>query len=407
MNFQETVEFLFSQLPVYQRDGGDSIKYKLNNIIELCDFLGNPQDSFKSIHVAGTNGKGSSSHMLAAVLQESGYTTGLYTSPHLKSFTERIKVDGQEVEEAYVVDFVERIQPMLKMKPSFFEITVAMSFDYFRYKKVEIAVVEVGLGGRLDSTNIIQPEVCLITNIGLDHKQFLGETLPEIAAEKAGIIKTGVPVVINEKHPETISVFKTIAAERHAPIFFSEEKTVLESPFNEIEPEYLKTNTRGVFSVLSLLKEKGWKLSNTSIKKGIMNFKRITGLKGRWQQLSDNPKTVCDTGHNREAFQLLSQQIKKESYDTLWIIVGMVNDKEPSVLFETLPKNANWIFTEPKIYRKRSAEELLAKAEEYGIYGQAIPEVNKAIAYAHENAQKNDFIFVGGSNFVVAEIAEL
>lgn len=407
MNFQETVEFLFSQLPVYQRDGGDSIKYKLNNIIELCEFLDNPQNTFKSIHVAGTNGKGSSSHMLAAVLQESGYTTGLYTSPHLKSFTERIKVNGQEVEEAYVINFVERIQPMLKIKPSFFEITVAMSFDYFRYKKVDIAVVEVGLGGRLDSTNIIHPEVCLITNIGLDHKQFLGETLPEIAAEKAGIIKTGVPVVINEKHPETIEVFKDKAAEKKAPIFFSEEKVKPGFPYSEIQPEYLKTNTRGVLTVLSLLKEKGWNLADTNIEKGILNFKTITGLKGRWQQLSDNPKTICDTGHNREAFQLLSQQIKQESYNALWIIVGMVNDKEPSLLFETLPKNANWIFTEPGIFRKRTAEELLKKAEEYGIYGQAIPEVNKALAYAREHAQKNDFIFVGGSNFVVAEIEEL
>ncbi len=407
MNFQETVEFLFSQLPVYQRDGGDSIKYKLTNILALCAFLDNPQDSFKSIHVAGTNGKGSSSHMLAAVLQESGYTTGLYTSPHLKSFTERIKVNGAEVEESYVVDFVERIQPMLKIKPSFFEITVAMSFDYFRYKKVEIAVIEVGLGGRLDSTNIINPEVCLITNIGLDHKQLLGDTLPEIAAEKAGIIKTGVPVVINEKHPETVEVFKRIAQEKKAPIFFSEEKTKLKAPFTAIKPEYLKTNTRGVLTVLSILKEQGWEISDATIEKGILNFKTLTGLKGRWQLLSEKPKTVCDTGHNREAFQLLCQQIKQESYDTLWIIVGMVNDKDPSVLFETLPKNANWIFTEPKIFRKRSAEELLAKAKEYGIYGQAIPEINEAIAYARGHAQKNDFIFVGGSNFVVAEIEEL
>jgi len=403
MTYQETVDFLYNQLPVYQRDGGNSINYKLKNTLDLCAFLGNPHQKFKSIHIAGTNGKGSTSHYCAAILQEAGYKVGLYTSPHLKSFTERIKINGNEITEKFVIDFVERIKPMLAIKPSFFELTVAMAFDYFASEKVDIAVIEVGLGGRLDSTNVISPILSHITNIGLDHQQFLGETLAEIASEKAGIIKPNTPVVVSEFQAEIASVFELKAKTENAPLHWGYDFKIDESLIRDL-PVFQHKNLKGVCRSMEILTSLGFHITDNHIKNGVKNMLAITGLKGRWQILHHNPLIVCDTGHNEHAFSLLLEIIKTQKAASTWMVLGMVSDKDHDKILKLLPKNYQYIFSEPSISRKISAKDLAEKAEKHGIKGQIIPNVNDAIKFVQNFAQPDDFIFIGGSNFVVADI---
>ncbi|HEY0769077.1 MAG TPA: Mur ligase family protein, partial [Sphingobacteriaceae bacterium] len=326
--YQETLDYLYANLPMFQRIGAAAFKKDLTNTIKLCDALGNPEKKFKSIHVAGTNGKGSSSHMLASILQESKRKTGLYTSPHLKSFTERIRVNGEEVSEAFVVDFVNRVQPVVdEIKPSFFEITVAMAFDYFASQQVDVAVIEVGLGGRLDSTNVITPEVSLITNIGWDHKDLLGDTLEKIAGEKAGIIKPGIPVVISERQDGIDDIFLRIAKEQNAPIYFASDQfevstidgkhqifkdgtVVIRDVKFPLNGRYQSHNIRGAVNTVEVFRKRGFKITDAAVKRGLQNVIRNTHLKGRWQVLKKRPLMICDTGHNVDGIRYVTQQLK-------------------------------------------------------------------------------------------------
>ncbi len=403
--YQETIDFLYTQLPVYQKEGKAALNYKLNKIRDFCQQLDNPQNQFKSIHIAGTNGKGSSSHMLASVLQEAGYKVGLYTSPHLKNFTERIKVSGKEVENDFVIEFVDKCTPIIEhLKPSFFEMTVAMAFDYFAQQKVDYAIIEVGLGGRFDSTNIINPLLSIITNISLDHQNILGDTLAKIASEKAGIIKSNVPVVIGEYHDETFPVFQKKVEEVNTELYKAFEN-VLEDNINL--PNYQLLNRRTVQMACGVLAKQGLKLSNENIKEGLTNYVKNTNLKGRWQQLQKEPLVICDTGHNEAGIQLLVEQINKESYDQLFIILGMVNDKDTQKILSLLPKEAYYYFCQASLPRALNADILKQNAQQVGLRGEVILDVNNAIAIAKKNAKKNDFIYIGGSTFVVAEIKDL
>ncbi len=406
MNYQETLDFLFQALPMYQRVGKIAFKKDLSNTIALCEHLGNPHNKFKSIHIAGTNGKGSSSHMLAAILQRSGYKVGLYTSPHLKTFTERIRINGEEISEISVVDFVEKnMAAITSIKPSFFEMTVAMAFDYFAREKVDIAVIEVGLGGRLDSTNVITPELSLITNIGYDHMEMLGNTLPEIAREKAGIIKAGVPVVIGERHVETSPVFEEMANKAGSDLWYTDHYQVF--PQTDLKGTYQKNNIPGVVNCIEVLKELGWNISNHSIKEGLMNVVELTGLKGRWQVLDISPLTICDTGHNKEAFQLIIDQLGQLAYAKLYLILGFVNDKNVDDLLKMTPNGSVITFCQSSVPRAMSLEVIKEKASHMGIEALYIKDVNEAISSVRKMANKDDVIFVGGSTFVVAEIDNL
>ena len=387
-DYRSALDYLYTSLPMFQRVGAAAYKADLVNTIKLCDALNNPQHKFKSIHIAGTNGKGSSSHMIAAILQSAGYKTGLYTSPHLKEFTERIKIDGAEIDQEYVVDFVNRIRPEIeKVQPSFFEITVAMAFDYFALHKVDFAVIETGLGGRLDSTNVIMPLVSLITNIGYDHMELLGDTLPKIATEKAGIIKPGVPVIISERQVEVETVFLTKAT--------------------ELKGDYQRKNITGVLKTIDVLKDQGYKITDQHSKDGIENVIRLTGLKGRWQKLGESPLIICDTGHNAEGLVEVVQQIRSQKYKKLFFVLGMVGDKDISKALKLLPKEAYYIFCRASIPRALDAHILSEKAKVEGLNGEVIPNVNQAIAFAKSKAEKVDFIFIGGSTFVVGEIENL
>ncbi len=429
MNYQETLDFLFSQLPMYQRDGKVAYKANLDNTLALDNYFNNPHKKFKTIHVAGTNGKGSVSHMLASVLQEAGLKTGLYTSPHLIDFRERIKINGQLIPESEVVDFVAAHQQIIMdLKPSFFELTVAMAFDYFAQQKVDVAVIEVGMGGRLDSTNIITPLVSIITNIGYDHTQFLGETLPEIAAEKAGIIKRGIPVIIGQQHPETKPVFETRGIEHEAPICFAEKRfTLLRSSVKnglqhmdiknaqsgttiEVELDlmgsYQKKNILTVMAAMQLLIPM-FGIPKSILVSGLSKVIRNTGLHGRWQQVSENPRVICDTGHNLEGISLVLEQLKKESFGKLHFIFGMVNDKDPDKILNILPKNASYYFTRASIPRALDELELFEKATQKELSGTSYQCVEDAYKAAIENADANDLIFVGGSTFVVADFLKL
>jgi dihydrofolate synthase / folylpolyglutamate synthase len=395
----------------------------LTNTIALCEALDNPQNKFNSIHVAGTNGKGSSSHMLAAILQTAGYKTGLYTSPHLKEFTERIKINGQEVEKDFVVDFVERIKPEIeKIKPSFFEITVAMAFDYFAQQKVDVAVIEVGLGGRLDSTNVITPIVSLITNISWDHKDLLGDTLPKIAYEKAGIIKKNVPVVVSERQAEVEEVFIAKSKEMNSKLLFADDqwkvkaladgKFLVDRELSRLEFEldlkgsYQRKNIAGVLAVTETLKQT-FEISNDQIQKALHSTADLTGLKGRWQKLGEKPLMICDTGHNEGGVREVVRQILSQKFDRLFIVWGSVKDKDISMILELLPKKAYYFFCQAKIPRAMPALELQEKAKQFGLDGMTVEDVNDAIAMAKKLSTSDDFIFIGGSTFVVAEIAEL
>jgi dihydrofolate synthase/folylpolyglutamate synthase len=428
MDFKDTLEYMYSLLPMYQRDGKSAFKKDLTNTIRLCEVLGNPQDKFKSIHIAGTNGKGSSAHMLASILQSAGYKTGLYTSPHLKSFTERIKVNGIEVEGQFVCDFIAKIKRDIEeIRPSFFELTVAMAFDYFSRQKVDIAVIEVGLGGRFDSTNVVTPLASLITSIGLDHTDMLGETLPEIAFEKAGIIKEKVPVVISETQQETRGVFEKRASELNALLFLADQEykvSLSKSSSSELEfvaksssevftastdlaGEYQLKNIPGVLKIIDLLNRQGFQIDNEQLKRGFRNVVKNTGLLGRWQKLRDNPLTICDTVHNEAGIRYLVKQIERKEYNKLHIIWASVEGKNLHSIFQLLPKDAFYYFCEASIPRALKAEMLQDTANEHACYGIVIKDVNKAIEAARENADKNDLIIIGGSNFIVAEIKEL
>ena len=404
MTYQETVNWMFTQLPMYQKQGKTAFKKDLTNTLLLANHLNNPQHKFKSIHVAGTNGKGSSSHMLASVLQEAGYKVGLYTSPHLKDFRERIKINGEEVSKQFVIGFIKRNKDFFKLNPlSFFEMTVGMAFDYFAKQKVDIAIIEVGLGGRLDSTNIIIPEVSLITNIGYDHTQFLGETLPLIASEKAGIIKSNVPVVISETHNETKPVFEKVANKNNSKIYFADQ--IIKAKYStDLLGDYQKINIKGVLKTLKILQQKKYKISDLNIKNGLLNVVKNTGLKGRWQILQTKPKIICDTAHNKEGLSITMTQLQKEQFNNLHIVFGVVNDKDLSQIFSLLPKKATFYFCKPDVPRGLDQNILRDQFLGEGFVGESYLSVKEAVDEARSRASDDDVIYIGGSTFVVAEI---
>lgn len=419
--YKAALDFLYTQLPVYHLIGAKAYKKDLTNTIALCQILHNPQKKFKTIHVAGTNGKGSSSHMLAAILQSAGYRTGLYTSPHLKDFSERIKINGAGIDPKFVVEFVNRMKPaMADIQPSFFELTVAMAFEYFALNQVDLAVIEVGLGGRLDSTNIIQPEISLITNIGFDHMDILGNTLPEIASEKAGIIKQNTPVIISEHQPEIEDVFRKKAHALNSTIVFAAHEVVCHSLANgelsiqsnafngllnpELKGRYQIKNVRGVIATASKMIELGWSIKPIDIENGVNKTVSLTGLKGRWQILQHNPLVVCDTGHNAEGILELIEQIALTPHAELHWVFGMVKDKSPEKVLSILPKQAHYYFCQAKIERALDASVLLNLATEKGLAGVAVADVNEALSMALRASKPQDLIMVGGSTFVVAEI---
>lgn len=406
MNYQETVDWMFRQLPVYQNQGKSAYKSDLNNTISLANHLNNPELKFKSVHVGGTNGKGSTSHIIASVLQEAGYKVGLYTSPHLKDFRERIKINGQCISKQFVIGFIKKYKFFFERNSlSFFEMTVGLAFDYFARQNVDIAVIEVGLGGRLDSTNIISPEVSVITNIGFDHMQFLGNTLPAIAKEKAGIIKENVPVVIGETHDETASVFKTIAKAQRSEIIFADQVESNDRYPTDLKGDYQKHNIKTALTTLNILSEKGFAISEDHKREGLSKVVKNTGLLGRWQILQEiSPKIVCDTAHNKEGLTYIMKQLRAEQYDKLHIVFGVVKDKDLESILSLLPKNAMYYLCKPNIERGLDAKILHRTFSENGYKGKAYTSVESALNEAKLKAKTNDFIYVGGSTFVVAEI---
>ncbi|MEI9942652.1 MAG: folylpolyglutamate synthase/dihydrofolate synthase family protein [Chitinophagaceae bacterium] len=427
MNYQQTVDYLFSRLPMYSRIGAAAYKEDLDNTIRLCKELGDPQNKFKSIHVAGTNGKGSVSHMLAAILQTAGYKTGLYTSPHLKDFRERIKVDGIMMQEQFVVDFTEKIKPVIEeIEPSFFEITVAMAFDYFVHQKVDIAIIEVGLGGRLDSTNVITPEVSVITNIGYDHMNILGNTLEKIAAEKAGIIKKEIPVVVGETVPETLPVFEKTAREKNAPVHFASQKKqalswkwekhemiVEVAEKNKTDHEiyhldlpgiYQTKNLLTVLETCSVLQQQDWNITDAIIHTALKQVKKLTGLQGRWEMIHHKPDIILDVAHNEAGIKQLLEQVEVTDHHELHLIMGFVNDKEIGTILSHLPKTAHYYFTQAHIPRALPLDDLLQAAKAAGLKGKVYEDVNLALKEAKTKAKENDLIIVFGSFFLVAEV---
>lgn len=427
MNYKETIEFLFEKLPMFSRQGASAYTKDLTNIIAICNALDNPQNNFKTIHVAGTNGKGSTSHMLAAVFQTAGYKCGLYTSPHLIDFRERIKINGQPCKEEFVIDFVEQIKPLIhQIQPSFFEITVAMAFTWFANQKVDIAIIEVGLGGRLDSTNIINPLLSIITNIGWDHMHLLGNTLPQIAGEKAGIIKEKTPVVIGENQPEVEEVFKTIAAEKHAPIYFAsnnyyvsdwqyEPHQLKVSVIHKEEKEAYALDLTGIYqlkniitllSAVELVRQLNFNIDTNSLKYALSHTKKLTGLKGRWDCIHHNPTVMVDVAHNYDGIKQVLSQIESLSYNQLHFITGMVKDKAIESILEILPKTAIYYFTKASIPRALDEHTLLDKAKIAGLSGKTYPDVSQALNVALQHAHKDDLITICGSIFLIAELKE-
>lgn len=428
MDYQQTLKYLFDSLPMFQRQGKAAYKANLDNTIALDAYFKHPHNRFKSLHVAGTNGKGSVSHMLASSFQEAGYKTGLYTSPHLKDFRERIKINGLEIPKQYVVDFVEDNKPFFdELKPSFFEMTVSLAFKYFADEKVDVAIIEVGMGGRLDSTNIISPELSIITNISKDHTQFLGNTIEKIAIEKAGIIKKGVPVVVGQKNDDSNPVFINKAKEKNIDVYFAEDnyrtdyslfttdekqsfqvysKNKLVYPDLKIDlmGKYQKHNLLAVLQAIKLLQDKGFAITKKHIYEGLSNTLKNTGLKGRWQHIGNNPRIICDTAHNEAGIREVIEQIESTPYKNLFIIIGMVNDKNSDKVLSLLPKNARYYFTKANIPRALDEKELMEKAKQYNLKGICVSKVANALHLAQKNAEENDFIFVGGSTFVVAEV---
>ena len=397
MNYKDTLKYLFSQLPMYQRTGAAAYKKDIGNIIEACNFLDNPHKKFKSIHIAGTNGKGSTAHLISSILQEAGFKTGLYTSPHLKDFRERIKINGVKISENDVISFVTTNKKNFeKINMSFFEYTVALAFDHFAKEKVDIAIIETGLGGRLDSTNIISPEISVITNIGYDHMNLLGNTLEQIAIEKAGIVKEKTPVLIGRKQIETETVFEEKASQKNTSVFYAKQNEV---KFNV--PNYQKENINTSISAIKIL---DWKISNQEINDGIKNVNQNTGLRGRWETLSKNPKIICDTGHNVDGISNIISQLKQIKFNKLHIVFGTVNDKKINDILNLLPKDAKYYFCKAKIDRALNADKLKSIANEYKLIGESFESVEKALLNAKNNAKKEDLIFIGGSTFVVAEV---
>ena len=402
MTYRETLDWMFAQLPMYQAKGGNAINAKLDNILQLSAHLGHPEKRFKSIHVAGTNGKGSSSHMLASVLQEAGYNVGLYTSPHLKDFRERIKINGEMVSQDFVTSFIETHRLYFESNQlSFFEMTVGMAFQFFAQEKVDIAIIEVGLGGRLDSTNIITPEVALITNIGLDHTDILGDTLEKIAFEKAGIIKTKVPVVISEYQNEIAHVFKEVADRNDAPLFFASHEKI-KTYTTSLLGDYQTHNVKGV--VVALSKLKGFTVTEEHIVGGLKKVTQHTGLMGRWQVLQEQPKVVCDTAHNTEGLSIILSQLKKEPYKHLHLVLGFVKEKKITEILKMFPKEATYYFCTPNIPRGLAVEVLLEQAYNADLQGKKYASVQEAYKAALKAAEPADFVYVGGSTFVVAEV---
>jgi len=428
MDYQQTLDYLFSKLPMFSRIGAAAYRKDLANTIALSKFLGRPEKRFPSVHIAGTNGKGSTSHMLAAVFQSAGYRTGLYTSPHLKDFRERIKVDGQFIRKDFIVDFVQRIRPLSEtIDPSFFEVTVAMAFEYFTIEKVDIAIIEVGLGGRLDSTNIIQPELSIITNIGFDHMNLLGNTLPAIAFEKAGIIKKDTPVVIGEHHPETAPVFEQRANEDNAPLTFADQQRFISdwdyqrhhltagvstSPTAN-EKEFYTLDLAGIYQTRNLLtvleavhrlRARGWKLEQPAVHKGLLHVKKLTGLHGRWELVNEHPDVILDVAHNVDGMRQLARQIELSDHEELHIVLGMVGDKDIDQALSLLPKTAYYYFTRAAIPRALPEDRLAEQARSKGLEGKTYPSVTEALNAAKAQARARDLILVCGSVFVVGEV---
>lgn len=405
MNYQETINWMFNQLPMYQLQGASAYKKDLTNTHLLVAHLDNPQEKIKCIHVAGTNGKGSTSHMLASILQEAGYKVGLYTSPHLKDFRERIKINGKDISEEFVTDFINEHKSFFESNDmSFFEMTVGLAFDYFAKEKVDITIIEVGMGGRLDATNIITPLVSVITNIGLDHTQFLGNTLEAVAFEKAGIIKTNIPVIIGEYTPETKPVFLAKAKECNSEIYFASD-LISETYPSDLIGDYQIHNKRTVLQTITILNNQNeFKITPENAKSGLLNVIKNTGLQGRWQQLGEFPKVICDTAHNKNGLEIVLNQIQKEDFDTLHIVLGVVNDKDLDEILPLFPKKANYYFCKPNIPRGLDVLILKQKAVTFGLKGEVYNSVSEAYRKAFENAGKSDFIYIGGSTFVVAEI---
>lgn len=433
MTYQETIGYLYDRLPVFQNIGARAFKPGLHTTRELCKSLGDPQDKYPTIHVAGTNGKGSTSHMLAAVLQESGYRVGLYTSPHLKDFRERIRVNGACVPEEFIIEFVaDQKSNIDRLSPSFFEVTVAMAFSYFERANVDVAVIEVGMGGRLDSTNVITPELSVITNISFDHMQFLGDTLGKIAGEKAGIIKNGVPVVVSEyQNAEIGDVITAAAKTANAPLTFASnafevkfgklaagkmlvdviEKvsgaTVSKDLAADLTGSYQLKNIAGVWAAKEVLVKKGWKITDDSVKRALQSVSAITGLKGRWQQLRQNPDVYCDTAHNTAGLTITLAQFNTVCKGRKRFVVGFVGDKDISTMLSLFPRDAEYYFCEPSNMRALKAEELLSRALEHGLAGKTFGNVNEALEEAVRDSASTDAIYVGGSTFVVADIESL
>lgn len=430
MTYNQTIEYLYSQLPVFQKIGKKAIKPKLTNIILLCEALGNPQNDFKSIHIAGTNGKGSSSHFMASILQEAGFKVGLYTSPHLKDFRERFRINGNLISRQFVIDFVEKNKALIeKIEPSFFEVTVALAFKVFSEEKVDYAIIEVGLGGRLDSTNIISPICCHITNIGFDHMDVLGQTLPEIASEKAGIIKSNTPVVISEYTEETKIVFSQKAFDNHSSIYFASDyyemvevsdhldslnlkiknkKTQEIIQFNSgLVGSYQITNIIGILKLSNILQSIGVAITQNNILLGIKNVIHNTHLKGRWQIIGRNPIVICDTGHNEHALKITLKRLKEADFNNLHLILAFVKDKDLEKVFGLLPEEAKYYFTTFDSFRAMQPEELVDYASKYGLISLPFPDVNTAVEHVKAISTKKDIIFVGGSTYLVAEIKDL
>lgn len=427
MNYKETIDYLYSRLPMFTRVGAVAFKKDLHNTLVMCENLDNPQDKFKTIHVGGTNGKGSTSHMLAAIFQQAGYKTGLYTSPHLKDFRERIRINGEMIPETFVTEFINQQRSIIEeISPSFFEVTVAMAFSFFAAQKVDIAIIEVGLGGRLDSTNIITPELAVITNISPDHTNILGNTLAEIAAEKAGIIKPGIPVVIGEMQQETKQVFIKKARETNSDLVFADQ--VLHLAHTAREKEYLRTsvykgdqviykdleldlsgfyqlkNVLTVLQTIIILIEKGYKITDNHVYTALKRVKAITGLQGRWQKLSEHPLIICDTGHNIAGITEVMRNINTTSYRRLHMVIGMVKDKDINGVLALLPINATYYFCQPQLERALPVAELATAAQSHALHGEAFGTVDQAVRAAKNNAAPDDLIFIGGSTFVVAEV---
>jgi dihydrofolate synthase/folylpolyglutamate synthase len=427
MNYSQTLDYLFSRLPMYQRVGAAAYKADLKNTIKICQALGNPEKKLQCIHVAGTNGKGSTSHMIASVLQKAGYKVGLYTSPHLLDFRERVKINGKMISKEYIVEFVEKHKEAFeKIEPSFFEWTVGLAFDYFANQEIDVAVIEVGLGGRLDSTNIVDPVVSVITNIGMDHVNLLGDTLQKIAGEKAGIIKARKPVVVSQYQPQISQIFTEKAKELKAPIQVAEKEykviqskkengflvvTLLDKRTNtntiyklDLTGTYQVKNLIGVVAALKAIADNGFIINEDDIQKGLSSVIKTTGLNGRWQTLSEKPLVICDTGHNEDGIKEVLQNLNLYSYKHLHFVLGAVNDKDVSSILKLLPRDAIYYFTKASVPRALPETELKQKAEEAGLKGNTFSSVKEALKSAKEKAKANDLIFVGGSTFIVADV---